>query len=348
MSQIISSGAGVLPPAVPTTFRTTAGDAIPALNILTLTNGANITLSGAGSVLTIGLSGTTDHSLQVGNVGGSLTSLAVGGTGVILQGVTGADPVWSTATYPSTVTKGDVLVASANNVVGVVSDVVNAGYVLTANAGAAPSFQAPPAGVTYASDAETIAGTVTNKAVAPSNLKAKLGTQTIHALPIGASDSVALGWLAVGATNEILIGNTGADASWSSSPTVTTMKATTFDTNVVAAGVTLAGTTLSADGTDADININITSKGAGKVIIDDLQLTTDLAVTEGGTGVSTLLDHGLLVGSGASAIDALAVGATGVILQGVTSNDPTWSTATYPSTVVKGDVLVASANNVIS
>lgn len=39
----------------------------------------------------------------------------------------------------------------------------------------------------------------------------------------------------------------------------------TYDTNVAAAGVTLSGVTLSADGTDANIDINITPKGAGAI-----------------------------------------------------------------------------------
>jgi hypothetical protein len=44
-----------------------------------------------------------------------------------------------------------------------------------------------------------------------------------------------------------------------------TVNATTFDTNVAAAGVTLAGTTLAADGTDANIDITMTPKGTGTV-----------------------------------------------------------------------------------
>lgn len=44
-----------------------------------------------------------------------------------------------------------------------------------------------------------------------------------------------------------------------------TIYATTFDTNVAAAAVTLAGTTLAADGTDANIDIDITPKGTGVV-----------------------------------------------------------------------------------
>jgi hypothetical protein len=49
---------------------------------------------------------------------------------------------------------------------------------------------------------------------------------------------------------------------------------------------------------------------------------TDLAVADGGTGASTLTDHGVLVGSGTSAVTPLAVGTTGQVLLGVTGADP--------------------------
>jgi hypothetical protein len=57
-----------------------------------------------------------------------------------------------------------------------------------------------------------------------------------------------------------------------------------------------------------------------------LTLAVDLAVTEGGTGASSLTDHGVLVGSGASAIDALAVGTNGQLLMGSTGADPVFAT----------------------
>ena len=127
---------------------------VPATNTLTISGG--------------GVTGMTNHALAVGTAGGSITSLTLGTTGVMLQGVTGNDPAWSTATYPSTVALGDVLVASAANTIGVVNDVVNAGYVLTANVGAAPSFQALPAapilsvsGTANQITASTVAGAVT-------------------------------------------------------------------------------------------------------------------------------------------------------------------------------------------
>ena len=167
-------------------------------------------------------------------------------------------------------------------------------------------------------------------------------TFTDHSVLVG-SGVDAFTSLAVGATGELLVGNTGADPNWSS-----TVLATTFDTNVAAAAVTLAGTSLLADGTDADININITAKGTGQVIIDDLQLTTDLAVTEGGTGASTFTDGGLLVGAAAGPIEALAVGGVGTILTGVAGSNPTWTTATYPATAAIGTILIASGANTIT
>lgn len=51
-----------------------------------------------------------------------------------------------------------------------------------------------------------------------------------------------------------------------------TVNASAFDTDVAAAGVTLSGTTLAADGTDANIDINITPKGTGEVNITKVDI----------------------------------------------------------------------------
>ena len=51
------------------------------------------------------------------------------------------------------------------------------------------------------------------------------------------------------------------------SVTATTINGTTFDTNIAAAGVTLSGTTLSADGTNTNIDITITPKGAAGIVL---------------------------------------------------------------------------------
>jgi len=61
------------------------------------------------------------------------------------------------------------------------------------------------------------------------------------------------------------------------------VKAGTFDTNVAAQGVTLTGVTLSADGTDTNIPINITPKGNSSVVISkaDINAGTIDATTVG-------------------------------------------------------------------
>jgi hypothetical protein len=77
-----------------------------------------------------------------------------------------------------------------------------------------------------------------------------------------------------GSTVQVSVNNlTAGKAVSATTLTATTVNATTFDTNVAAAGVTLVGTTLSADGTDANIDINITPKGTGAVALADALLS---------------------------------------------------------------------------
>lgn len=95
-----------------------------------------------------------------------------------------------------------------------------------------------------------------------------LGT-TNHAVQVGNAMG-GISSIPLGTTGTILAGVTGADPAFTATPTVTTIYATTFDTNVAAAGVTLAGTTLSCDGTDANINLNFSTKGTGAFIYDGI------------------------------------------------------------------------------
>lgn len=61
---------------------------------------------------------------------------------------------------------------------------------------------------------------------------------------------------------------TDAAQTFTGNQTFGTVLATTIDTNVAAAKVTLSGTTLAASGTDSNININITPKGTGQIAIN--------------------------------------------------------------------------------
>lgn len=73
-----------------------------------------------------------------------------------------------------------------------------------------------------------------------------------------------------------------------------------------------------------------------------------LSVGGGGTGLISLVAHALYVGNGALPPTALAVGLTGTVLQGNTGANPTFSTATYPSTTTVSQILYSSATNTVA
>lgn len=57
----------------------------------------------------------------------------------------------------------------------------------------------------------------------------------------------------------------------------------------------------------------------------DFVLTNPLSVSEGGTGLSTITDHGIMLGSGTGAITPMAVGSNNQVIIGQTGADPIWS-----------------------
>lgn len=59
-----------------------------------------------------------------------------------------------------------------------------------------------------------------------------------------------------------------------------------------------------------------------------------LIVARGGTGQATLTDHGVLVGSGAAAVDALVAGTDGQVLVGDSGADPVFATLSSADTSV--------------
>ena len=83
-------------------FTTDSGNAVPSSEVITIAGGTNIATSGAGSTVTCDLSGTTDHAIQLGNAGGSITSFGLGdATKVLTSAGAGADPTWEAPTVGS-------------------------------------------------------------------------------------------------------------------------------------------------------------------------------------------------------------------------------------------------------
>lgn len=64
----------------------------------------SLTVVGSGSTLTPQLTGLTNHALLVGAGTATITKLAVGATGTVLAGVTGADPVFTATPAVTSIT----------------------------------------------------------------------------------------------------------------------------------------------------------------------------------------------------------------------------------------------------
>ena len=106
---------------------------------------------------------------------------------------------------------------------------------------------------------------------------------------------------------------------------------------------------------ESAINLNNCSNAVSlflKTINNSNWSGTELSVANGGTGATTLTDHGILLGSGVSALTAMAVLAKGSLLVGQTGADPIALTAGTNGQVLTADSAQAAgvkwASNSIS
>ena len=90
--------------AVAVSFAGDSGTATPAIGVLTLTGGNNITTSAVGSIVTFNVTGATEFAVQVGSTSGSLADVAVGATNTVLLGNTAAAPTWGQVDLTADVT----------------------------------------------------------------------------------------------------------------------------------------------------------------------------------------------------------------------------------------------------
>ena len=164
-------------------------------------------------------------------------------------------------------------------------------------------------------------------------------TFTDHGILLGSGTS-AISVTAVGTTGQILIGQSGADPIWTTNVdlpgTLDVTGAATLDSTLDVAGAATFTDQISVDNiningntitsTDTNGDINLTPDGTGAVVAANLTITSQLTVANGGTGATSLTDHGVLVGSGTAAITALTVGTNGQVLVGSTGADPVFAT----------------------
>jgi hypothetical protein len=151
------------------------------------------------------------------------------------------------------------------------------------------------------------------------NSNVALGSGALDAITSG-SFNIAIGdaagsSLATSDSSNILISNAG----------------TATDVNTIRIGTQGVGNGQQDTTFIAGIH-NVTPAGTNEIVIIDqnhqLGSTDVIDVANGGTGASTLTDHGVLVGSGTGAITPLAVGTDGQVLLGSTGADPVFATLT--------------------
>jgi len=238
----------------------------------------------------------TQYGALVGAGTGAIVALAAATNGQIAIGSTGANPTVGSITSTDsslTITPG----AGTLVIEGTAAGEAQAGV------------------VELATDAEAIAGTAST-VINCTSLKAKLGTQTDHAVLLGSGTTAAITAIAAATNGQVLVGSTGADCvfanitSTDSSLTVTE-GAGTLVIEGTAAGEAQVGVVELA--TDAE-----SIAGTASTVINCTSLKAKL-------GAQT--DHGVLVGSATTgAITALGVGTNGQVLLGSTGADCVFAT----------------------
>lgn len=159
-----------------------------------------------------------------------------------------------------------------------------------------------------------------------------------------------------GLDGQLIIGATGGNAEYGylTSPTNTIVfgigtNTLSLDVDIVATGAIIeiipdSGT--SPVVSNAGGGVSFTGDTTGLTFVggtNEVSVSGTLVVANGGTGATTLTDHGVLVGSGTGAVTALTVGTNGQVLVGATGADPAMATLTSAD----GSIVFATGANTL-
>jgi len=298
-------------------FKITSGaNPSAGTDLFTMTNAGVITLANDLDVSEggTGVSTLTSHGILMGNAAGDIQATAEPTDGQLLIGKTGNFPV----------------LGSITSLAGTITVTPGAGTInIEAVAPAATTYTAEDATTcTPAANILIITGTATNGI----STTAAGNTMTIGMASPYSDGDFTFTTATAAADRTVTISNTDNTAVYSAAHLQVTVggAVSTGDpyTNYLVSG---AGTySVGIDNTVAGDPFKITS-GANPSAGTDLftmtsagviTLNNDLDVTEGGTGVSTLTSHGILMGNGAGDIQATAEPSNGQLLIGKTGDFP--------------------------
>lgn len=301
---------------------------------------SNAVLIGAGtSAVTMLAAGTNDDVLTIvagvptWNAPASSPAVAIddddwvpGGTDLrVVNGGTGV----------SSLTDHGVMLGSGTGNVSVVTEVVSSAKFLRSNAGADPSWETVPGGLSEVDNGDWVVGGTDLSVV---NGGTGVSTLTNHGVMLGSGTS-DVSVTSVGATNQVLLGVTNLDPVWGninnshwSGTDLSVVNGGTGTGSLTDHGVLLGSGTgavsASSVGTTGNVLLGVNSADPAWGKINNSHWSgTDLSVANGGTGVSTLDDGGVVIGNGTGNVVVLAppTSAGKVLTSGATgTSDPTW------------------------
>lgn len=286
-----------------------------------------------------------------------MSDVGKGTSGQVVQ-ATSTGVKYTTATYPSSTTANQLLYSSSTNTIGGLA-IGGAGQILSVVAGV-------PTWVTYSSvidyiDAVKVSSTANLNATYLNGV-AGVGATLVNA---GALAAFSIDGQSPAINSRVLVKDQSS-----------TFQNGVYTLTIVGDGSTAWALTRALDyNTPAEINVGdvvpgqtgtvnantswlegatVTTIGTDPITFTQFQsapLALPVVVANGGTGRTTLTNHGVLVGATTTAITQLAAGSAGQVLQsGGASADPAYSTPTYPSASGSAGKVVVSdgTNNIYS
>ena len=335
-------------PQIPTSFVTDSGTAVPLFNVLEILGGANITTSASGNTITI--SSTLGQAVESINVDAATPPgtdpVLPSGTGVLTitgaqvgSGVVGANVIRTNSLAANSFTieiqRTNAVVASDSTKNGVAhfnsSDftIDASGFVSIAGASGSINFIGTQTGTNPIGPNAGGLVTINGAVVAAGTNPVRSDGTGVNTMAIEVQTSQA-----IAAADATKIGLSNFD---SSSFAVAATGFVTLSTSGV--GKTITGDSGGALSPTSN-NWNILGSGS----ITTVGVASTLTVT-----LTGLTNHAVLVGAGTTTITKVGPSAsTGQILQNNAAADPSYSTATYPSTTTVSQILYSSATNVVS
>ena len=341
--------------------------AVPLAGVLNIVGGANINTTAAGNTITINaFGGMTNGQIIIGStgvapvvgsltsVGGSITITPGAGTLNIEAGAAVASSYLTDDTNSAVPALGVLTVAGGTNIGS-----TSAGSTVTLNLDTALTAITSLTNTNTAFTLNTGTGTIglsTDAAATTVNIANGAGVKTVT---LGSNNTTSQLVVQSGTNGININSNDGGLVINSGTGTLAISNDASATTLNIGIGAAAKAVTIGSTNTTSSLDLetgtgdfSLSSATGNLVDVTNAGVVTlynDLDVTEGGTGVSTLTSHGILLGNGASDIQALAEANNGQIPIGSTGANPVLATLTAGAgisiTNAAGSVTIATTGS---